>query len=108
MSIEFLKSDYDKVSYLVNLLTARATGLAAENGEFEVLRQQLLSNSNLSQYLPAWLRQHRNLDSFWGFIQPKFKTYAERRTYLSEQFTPLLDMLEFGQAQPNAQTPKST
>lgn len=108
MSIEFLNSDYDKVSYLVNLLTARATGLAAENGEFEILRQQLLSNSNLSQYLPAWLRQHRNLDSFWGFIQPKFKTYAERRTYLSEQFTPLLDMLEFGQVQPNAPTPKSS
>src|SRR5690606_8317479 len=35
--------------------------------------------------------------SFWGFIQPKFKTYAERRTFLSEQFTPLLDALEFGQ-----------
>lgn len=107
MSIEFLKSDYDKVSYLVNLLTARATGLAAENSEFEILRQELLSNANLSQYLPVWLRQHRNLDSFWGYIQPKFKTYAERRTYLSEQFTPLLDMLEFGQVQPNTPIPKT-
>jgi len=107
LSIEFLKSDYDKVSYLVNLLTARATGLAAENSEFEILRQELLSNANLSQYLPAWLRQHRNLDSFWGYIQPKFKSYAERRTYLSEQFTPLLDMLEFGQAQPNSPISKN-
>ncbi|SOD17259.1 nucleotide-binding protein [Nitrosomonas ureae] len=105
--MEFLKTDYDKVSYLVNLLTARATGLAAENNEFELLRQELLSNSNLSQYLLSWLRQHRNLDSFWGFIQPKFKTYAERRTYLSEQFTPLLDMLEFGQHQSNIPTQKA-
>lgn len=105
--MEFLKTDYDKVSYLVNLLTARATGLAAENNEFELLRQELLSNSNLSQYLPSWLRQHRNLDSFWGFIQPKFKTYAERRTYLSEQFTPLWDMLEFGQHQSNIPTQKA-
>lgn len=97
MSIEFLEGDFDKVSYLVNLLTARATGLAADDHEFEVLRHELLSNSNLSPMLPNWLRQHRNLDSFWGFIQPKFKTYAERRTFLSEQFTPLLDALEFGQ-----------
>lgn len=97
MSIEFLESDFDKVSYLVNLLTARATGLAADNHEFEALRHELLSNSNLSSMLPSWLRQHRNLDSFWGFIQPKFKTYVERRTFISEQFTPLLDALEFGQ-----------
>lgn len=98
MSIEFLQSDFDKVSYLVNLLTARATGLAADDREFEVLRHELLNNSNLSLMLPSWLRQHRNLDSFWGFIQPKFKTYAERRTFLSEQFTPLLDALEFGKS----------
>lgn len=100
MSIEFLKTDYDKVSYLANLLTARATGLAAENREFEILRQELLSNKNLEPHLPQWLRQHRSLDSFWGFIQPKFKSYAERKTYLSEQFTPLLDLLEFGQSTP--------
>jgi predicted nucleotide-binding protein len=30
---------------------------------------------------------------------PKFKSYAERRTYLSEQFTPLLDALEFDNLQ---------
>lgn len=96
MSIEFLKTDFDKISYLVNLLTARATGLAAENSEFENLRQELLRNPNTSPMLPSWLRQHRSLDSFWGFIQPKFKTYAERRTFISEQFTPLLDYLEFG------------
>lgn len=97
MSIEFLESDFDKVSYLVNLLTSRATGLAADSREFEVLRHQLLSKPTVSPYLPQWLKQHRNLDTFWGFIKQKFGTYAERRTYLSEEFTPLLDMLEFGQ-----------
>ncbi len=97
MSIEFLETDFDKVSYLLNLLTARATGLASDSGEFEALRSELLSNSNLAPMLPQWLRQHRNLDSFWGFIQPKFSSYAERRTYLSGEFTPILDQLEFGQ-----------
>lgn len=97
MSIEFLESDFDKVSYLANLLTARATGLAAEDNEFKILRHELLRNSKLAPMLPQWLKQHRDLDSFWGFIKPKFGTYAERRTYLSEQFTPLLDALEFNQ-----------
>ncbi len=102
MSIEFLENDFDKVSYLVNLLTARATGLAADSSEYEALRQELLSNQNISHLLPPWLKQHRNLDSFWGFIQPKFAKYAERRTYLSEQFTPALDALEFGVSKPLA------
>lgn len=97
MSIEFLQTDFDKVRYLVNLLTARATGLAANSAEFESLRTELLSNSDLANGLPQWLRQHRNLDSFWGFIKQKFGTYAERRTYISEEFTPVLDALEFGQ-----------
>lgn len=97
MSIEFLESDFDKVSYLVNLMTARATGLSADNGEFVALRHQLLSDPSLSKMLPSFLRQHRDLDSFWSYIKSKFDSYAERRTYLSEQFTPILDTLEFGE-----------
>ena len=97
MSIEFLENDFDRVSYLVNLLTSRATGLAADSGEFEILRQELLRNSSISHILPQWLKQHRNLDTFWGFIKQKFATYAERRTWISEEFTPVLDALEFGQ-----------
>jgi hypothetical protein len=100
LSIEFLKTDFEKVSYLQNLLTNRATGLAANDHEYMVLRQQLLSNPSLSSMLPSWLKLHGNLDSFWNYIKSKFGTYAERRTYLSEQFTPLLDVLEFGTSPP--------
>ncbi|UPW19572.1 nucleotide-binding protein [Agarivorans sp. TSD2052] len=105
MSIEFLDSDFDKVSYLVNLLTARATGMASDDSEYETLRRELLSNKSIAPHLPSWIKQHRNLDSFWGFIQPKFSTYAERRTYLSEQFTILLDALEFGDSIPPVTLP---
>lgn len=104
MSIQFLETDFDKVSYLANLLTARATGLAADSSEFEILRHELLSNPRLAPMLPQWLRQHRNLDSFWGFIKPKYGSYVERRTFISEQFTPLLDALEFGQPFQSATT----
>ncbi|MGK9417200.1 TIR domain-containing protein [Pseudomonas cedrina] len=95
MSLQFLKNNYDRVSYLVNLLTSHATGKPADDGEFKILRQKLLNDPQISDALPAWLRLHSSLDSFWGFIQPKFSSYAERRTYLSQQFTPLLDSLEF-------------
>ena len=46
--------------------------------------------------MPTFVRTNRNLGSFWGFIKSKYGTYAERRTYLSEEFTNLLDYLEFG------------
>lgn len=95
MSIDFLKTDFEKVNYLLTLLVAHATGNPAESSEYEILRQQLLSDPQIADAIPAWVKTHRNLESFWGFIQPKFKSYAERRTYLSEQFTPLLDALEF-------------
>lgn len=107
LDIEFLEDDFDKVSYLANLLTARATGLAADSHEFELLRRELLGNEHVAPMLPKWLRQHRNLDSFWGFIKPMFGTYAERRTYLSEQFTPALDALEFGENSQSAQPRQS-
>lgn len=96
MSIEFLETDFDKVSYLANVLTARATGMASDSREYETLRRELLSNPSIASHLPSWIKLHRDLDSFWGFIQPKFPSYAERRTYISEQFTQLLDTLEFG------------
>lgn len=95
--MDFLESDFDKVSYLVSLLTSKATGLKADDNEYAILRREILSNATLSKMMPNFLRQHRDLDAFWGYIKPKFSTYAERRAYLSEQFTPALDTLEFGQ-----------
>lgn len=109
MSIDFLESDFDKVSYLLSLLTSKATGLKADDKEYSILRSELLNDPSLSKMMPSFLRRHRDLDAFWGYIKPKFSTYAERRAYLSEQFTPALDTLEFGQPfQPLQDTIPST
>ena len=94
MSINFLESHFDKVSYLQNLLAARATGSPANPTEYLHLRHQLLNDPEIGLQLPAFVRQHGSLDSFWIWIKGKFSSYAERRAYLSEQFTPLLDSLE--------------
>lgn len=114
MNLDFLQTKFEKANYLVNLLVAHATGNPAESSEYEVLRQELLSDPQIAPLMPSFVRTNRSLASFWGFIQPKFPTYAERRTYLSQQFTPILDLLEFGEAatpsttQPSATAASST
>ena len=50
MSIEFLQNDFDKVSYLANLLTSRATGLDADSEEYEGLRNELLQTLSFQKY----------------------------------------------------------
>jgi predicted nucleotide-binding protein len=96
MSIEFLDTDFEKVSYLSSLLTSHATGDNASDGEYKSLRHELLSNSEITDLLPSWLKIHRDLGSFWGFIQPKFGTYADRRKFIAEEFSEVLNILEFG------------
>jgi predicted nucleotide-binding protein len=102
MSIEFLTSNAEKVNYLCALLKSRATGKDSSNSEFQELRHELLSNNSLSVYLPSWLKLTRDLDAFWDFIQPKFGTYQERRSFLDQEFVNLLNHLEFCE-QPVAQ-----
>jgi len=96
MSTSIQETKFEKARQLVNLLVAHATGIPADSSEYEALRQELLADSEVASLMPAFVRTNRNLSSFWGFIKGKFGTYAERRTYLSQEFTPLLDLLEFG------------
>lgn len=96
MSLDFLQTKFEKANYLVNLLVAHATGGAADSSEYEALRHELLMDAEVAPLMPSFVRTNRNLASFWGFIKGKYGTYAERRTYLSQEFTALLDQLEFG------------
>ena len=96
MSIEFLNNDYEKIDYLCNILTDHATGGQSSDEEYKSLRNDLLKNKKIDKFLPIWLKTNRNLSSFWGFIKPKFSTYAERRIFLSTEFSLILNHLEFG------------
>ncbi|EJG0975814.1 TIR domain-containing protein [Vibrio parahaemolyticus] len=109
MSLEFLTTDAEKVAYICTLLKARATGNDASESEFQQLRIELLRNSTVAPYLPSWLKLTRDLSSFWDFIQPKFRSYQERRSFLDQEFVDLLNFLELGapsapQAVPTTQT----
>lgn len=111
MGLEFLRTPFEKANYLASALSTHACGGSADNNEYSTLRQELLSIPDIESLVPSFVRLNRDLTSFWHFIQPKFKTYAERRTFISEQFTPLLDFLELGQQNgdvpPNPLTPST-
>lgn len=96
MSLEFLTTDAEKVAYICTLLKAKATGNDASESEFQQLRIELLRNGTIAPYLPSWLKLTRDLSSFWDFIQPKFRSYQERRSFLDQEFVDLLNFLELG------------
>lgn len=88
------------------MLSAQACGSKGDEKEYTTLRNELLSIPNAEQLVPGFVRTNRTLDAFWRFIQQKYPTYAERRTFVSEQFTPLLDYLEFSEnGTPSLPTP---
>jgi len=97
MSLEFLQTPIEKVGYLANLLSSHACGSSANSVEYSTLRHELLSDQNIGPDLPSFVRLHRDLTSFRQFIKHKFPTYSERRNFISLEFTPLLDRLEFGE-----------
>ena len=86
----------DSVESLKALLVARATGVIGNDGDndYKRLRTELTSIPKVQKSLPQCVRVCRNLFEFWGFIKPKFDSYAARREFLREEFEPLLAMLE--------------
>lgn len=83
-----------KVESFKNLLVARATNGGAEENDYKSLRGELIASPRISKLLPRFVHACRSTSEFWSFIQPKFKTYAERRTFLRDAFDPILTMLE--------------
>ncbi len=96
MSID--ESLLEEAEALQNLLVSYATGGGEEGDEAEYLRlrQLFTQDARVADYVPRFVRTSRSLHQFWGFIKPKFGTYAERRSYLWEEFNPLLTALEKG------------
>lgn len=85
---------------LQNLLTAHATGSHQSDVEYMTLRQVFMADPRLAEMLPSFVRTCRSLSQFWAFIKPQFGTYRERRSYIWEQFAPLLTQLEQGVLHP--------
>lgn len=92
---------FDQTESLQNLLISEATGGSEDDAEYMRLRQVVLSQGAPEAYIPRFVRTCRNLAQFWQFIKFKFKSYAERRNYLWDEFRPMLELLERGGASPS-------
>ena len=86
--------DLSTVERLKLVLIARATNGDCDPVEYKSLRSAVVQNPKFENFLPHFIRTFRTPDEFWAFIQPKFKSYAERRSFLADAFSPLLDYLE--------------
>jgi hypothetical protein len=90
-----------QVESLKNMLVAQATGGSCNAIEFAELRRQLVANPKVSAKLPRFVHTCRTPAEFWGFIQPKFGHYHERREYIREAFDAVLSVLEADSRSPS-------
>ncbi len=108
------------IESIKNMLVSRATGGVPDDREYCRLRAKVVQaprrpatapgrREDPARYLirlvrdklPRFLRTCRSLDEFWGFIQPKFARYAERRQFILDAFEPALSFLEQSEAVPS-------
>lgn len=84
----------DKATRLKNMLVDYATGGTANENEYAQLRRDLMVRPEVRDLVPDVVRTCRTPGEFWGFIQPEYATYRERRMFLRDVFDPLLTSLE--------------
>lgn len=83
-----------RVAMIEGVLISAATGGSLDDPMYEQLRRELLADPVVRDFVPHFVRNCRNLNAFWPFINQEAGTYAERRQMISQAFTPLMDHLE--------------
>lgn len=83
------------------MLVARATGQSTRSDAYEQCRDTLLANPSIRAKVPRFVVTCATLDEFWGFIQPKFAKYRDRRKFIIGEFEPLLLMLDSSEPRPD-------
>lgn len=90
------KNDFEKAQALQNVTVSIATGDKNSGQLYRVLRQYFIEKAILKNLLPEFIRTNREPDQFWQYIKYKFSSYAERRAYIWNEFSALLEHLENG------------
>ncbi|MEG1523354.1 MAG: protein kinase [Bacteroidales bacterium] len=74
-------------------LLAKATNGEYENSDFRSDLDNLLTDKRLEKMLPPFISTCRNADDFRRGMQAKFKSYAERRSYIETELEPIFQYL---------------
>ncbi|MDX4047698.1 abortive infection family protein [Aliarcobacter skirrowii] len=93
-------TDYELVDSFHNMLSGAATGGKFDDKLYKYMRNKIVQTKTFEKLLPSWVKTNRDIGQFWSFIKLKFGTYAERREFLKNEFSPLLDFLEFNNELP--------
>ena len=83
---------YKKAEDLQNYLVGYATSDNYGSYDYQELRTALLSNPITKDLVPNFVKKSRDIGQFWAFIKHKFAHYQERRTFLWDEFRPLLEI----------------
>jgi hypothetical protein len=86
----------EKIESFQNLLVDIATSgnRPEEEENFKKLRTSLIGNKEIENHLPDFVKTNRTVAQFWQFIKGKISSYAERRTYIWDEFATVLNYLE--------------
>lgn len=89
-----LTSSLEHAEALQNMMLERATGGDPSSFDFGNSRYALMQDRSIAHLLPKAVKTCRTPSQFWGYIQPKYGSYKERRQHIWSEFKPLLDHLE--------------
>lgn len=79
---------------LEGLLVSHATGGSGDDGVYRQLRREFIERSDTRDLVPAFVRDCRTLDAFWGWIKGEAGQWEPRRVLIRRAFVPLHDHLE--------------
>lgn len=95
--ISYLENDLELAEYLQSIVIGKATGGDFDNANYKVIRSKFLSDKNLKDFIPEYIKKCRDVEQFWQFIKTKYSgegCYAKRKNFIYETFQDLLDYLE--------------
>lgn len=73
---------------------ARATGEQYEGAQYKATCTYFLADQSLRVQFASFVCSSIGLVQFWSYIQPKFKTYRERRVDIYREFEAIVQVIE--------------
>lgn len=89
---------YERVGGYLGDLIGFFTGGSIEGDAYAAMRTDLLRNPAYNGLAPKFLKRCRDTSALWSFAKSVDGSWEPRRSFLREQFEPLLDFLEGGAA----------
>ncbi|MEQ1725332.1 MAG: hypothetical protein ABL882_05325 [Sphingopyxis sp.] len=97
--VEILDSQ-EALSLLQRVLLEAVEGARDDDiaDEYQKLRTWVLGNSHFKNEVPRFLRQNRDIPSFWSYIKSYNPQWEPRRLHVRESLAPLFDIAEADEA----------